>query len=86
MADTVESSEIDRLAQELVTFELSGSPTGHIHYARRVLSPRDRAVQIAVHERAAELYEELIAAAPRIWNGRDQGIADAESAMKGEPR
>lgn len=83
MADTTESvSAIDHQAQELVISELVGQPGSHIHYARRVLSPRDQAVRIAVHERAAELYAELIAAAPGIWNGRDQLIADAENAVK----
>lgn len=76
-------SEIDAQAQKLVTFELQGKPLGHVEYARQILSPRDQAVDIAVHERTAELYEELIAAAPGIWNGRDQGIADAEAAMGG---
>lgn len=60
-------SEIDRQAQELVLFELSGKPGGHLHYARCILSPRNEAVRIAIHERAAELYSEPIAAAPGIW-------------------
>jgi hypothetical protein len=86
MSDMVESSsEIDRQAQaqELVLFEMSGYPSGHIHLARYILSPTAEAVQIEVHTRAAELYAELIAAAPDIWNQRAQGIADAEDAMKG---
>jgi hypothetical protein len=83
MADMAESSsEIDRRAQQLVLFELTGRPAGHVHHARYVLSPTTEAVQIAVHERAAELYAELIAAAPGIWNSRDRLIADAENAMK----
>lgn len=89
MPDMTESmSEIDRRAQELVLFELSGMPEGHRHYAGtpQQMLPADEAVRIAVHERAAELYAELIAAAPGIWNGRDQLIADAENAMKGADR
>lgn len=76
------SSEIDRRAQELVLFELSGYPSGHQHYARYSLSPRTEAVQIEVHKRSAELYVELIDAAPGIWNGRNKGIADAERVME----
>ena len=69
------SPEIDRRAQDLVIFELSGKPSGHVHYARTCLSPKDQADAIAVHERAAELYAELIAAAPGIWasKGADRG-------------
>lgn len=85
MPDMTESmSEIDARAQELVLFELSGKPSGHVHYARTPQQPAaDEAVRIAVHERAAELYAELIAAAPGIWNERNQLIADRLIAAHG---
>lgn len=60
-------ADIRRKAQEIVIFELQGKPSGHVHYARTSLSPKDQADAIAVHECAAELYAELIAAAPEVW-------------------
>lgn len=82
------SSEIDRRAAELVLFELSGLPRSHRHYAATPQSGYglgDEAVRVATHERVAQLYEELIAAAPGIFNGRDEGrIAAAEAYIKGE--
>ncbi len=81
MPDFVSSSEIDRRAQELVLFELTGYPSGHVHTARYILSPTADAVRVEIHKRAAELYAELIEAAPGIWNGRDALIADAKQVM-----
>lgn len=84
MSDMAEShSDIDQRAAELVLYELSGQPRSHRHFAQHILSPRADAVQAATHERVAQLYEELIAAAPGIWNGRDEGrIAAAEAYIK----
>lgn len=84
MADMqLSASEIDARAQELVTYGLSGQVTAHRHCAA---SETVEPVRAAVHERAAELCGELIAAAPGIWNGRDRLITDAENAMKGADR
>lgn len=80
-------SEIDARAAEIVLFELSGLPRSHRHYAATPQSGYglgDEAVRVAVHERAAQLYEELIAAAPGIFNGRDEArIAAAEAYING---
>lgn len=79
--------DIDQRAQELVLYELSGLPRSHRHYAATPQSGYglgDEAERVAVHERVAQLYEELIAAAPGIWNGRDEArIAAAEAVIKG---
>ena len=72
------SSEIARRAEKLVMDQLRVKPTQERVIARECLSPRTEADTIAVHEYAAELYEELIAAAPGIFNGRDALIADAK--------
>lgn len=90
MPEMAESmSEIDARAAELVLYELSGLPRSHRHFAATPQSGYglgDEATRVATHERAAQLYEELIAAAPGIWNGRDEGrIAAAEVYIKGEP-
>lgn len=84
MPDMAESSsEIELRARELVLYELSGMPSGHVHHARYILSPRTDAVQIEVHKRAAELHRELIAAATEVWDRRDQQVlADAEKTAK----
>lgn len=82
--------DIDARAAELVLYELSGLPRSHRHYAATPQSGYglgDEAERVAVHERAAQLYEELIAAAPGIWNGRDEGrIAAAEAVIEGDER
>ncbi|HEU5429594.1 MAG TPA: hypothetical protein VFU74_22125 [Actinocrinis sp.] len=82
--------DIDARAAELVLYELSGLPRSHRHYAATPQSGYglgDEAERVAVHERCAELYEELIAAAPGIWNGRDEArIAAAEAVIEGDGR
>lgn len=82
--------DIDARAAELVLYELSGLPRSHRHYAATPQSGYglgDEAERVAVHERAAQLYEELIAAAPGIWNGRDAArIAAAEAVIEGDGR
>ena len=61
-------ADIETRARDLVLYELQGHPSGHVHTARYILSPTTEAAQIAMHERAAELYAELIAGAPGIWD------------------
>lgn len=82
--------DIDARAAELVLYELSGLSRSHRHYAATPQSGYglgDEAERVAVHERCAELYEELIAAAPGIWNGRDEArIAAAEAVIEGDER
>lgn len=83
MSDFESSSEIELRARELVLYELSGHPSGHIHHARFILSPRTDAAQIEVHKRAAELYQELLAAATEVWDRRTQrALADAETIAR----
>lgn len=62
-------ADIETRARELVMYELSGKPGSHVHYARTPQQPTaDEPMRIAVHERAAELYAELIAGAAGIWD------------------
>lgn len=80
MAETrLSTAEIEAAARELVMYELSGYPSGHIHTARHTLSPKTDAADIAVHERAARLYQTLTAAAPQVW---DEALRIAEATSR----
>lgn len=74
-------TNVEQIATERVETALRGLADAERAIARN--HERRRAYRLAaVHDRAAELYMQRIAAAPGIWNGRDRLIAAAEDAMK----
>lgn len=85
MSEVVSPSEIEARAQELALSQLAGLPSGHVHYVRTLRQlAAGEVVRIAIHERAAELLSELIAAAPGIWSGRKEGAGAAAAAVGAE--
>jgi hypothetical protein len=83
MSDMVKSSsEISIAAEAKVMSELEVRAKQHRVIARECLSPTTEPVQIEVHKFAAELYDELIKAAPGAFNERAKRLAAAENAMK----
>jgi hypothetical protein len=86
MADMAESgSDISIRAEKRVIDELSVRIKQHRVIARECLTSPVHAAEIEMHLYAAELYVQLVAAAPDIFHNRARAIADAE-ATKGEPR
>jgi hypothetical protein len=75
-------AHISTRAEERVLSELAVRAKQHRVIARECLDSRTQAVDIEMHKFAAELYEQLLAAAPGVFNDRDALIAAAEDAMK----
>jgi hypothetical protein len=84
VSDMTESvSDISARAEKRVLDELGVRVTQHRVIARECLTAPLRAEDIAMHEYAAELYEQLVEAAPGVFHDRDQLIADAEATKEG---
>lgn len=75
-------SEISIRAEKRVQDELSTRITQHRVIARECLTAPQHATEIEMHLCAAELYAELLAAAPDVFHARAQAIAAAEATKE----
>lgn len=84
MSDMTESgSDISIRAEKRVINELSARVSQHRVIAIECQTALARAEDVEVHLYAAELYVELVKAAPDIFHNRAQAIAAAEATKEG---
>lgn len=81
MADFQSGSEIAARAEKYVLTVLDNRAT-HERVIARELSPTIQVVDAEMHLYAAELFEQLLKAAPGIFHDRDRLIADAEATKE----